>query len=212
MKNLLKISTALIIVLGFTIKSQAQTSTPEFGIKGGINFSNMYTDDVDDENVLTSFNAGVYSNFPVTSFISIQPELLYSRKGSELVYNNAFATGTAKFRLDYVELPVLLKLNLTKNLNVHAGPYFAYLVNAKVTNETQNGTFDFENNYDTNDFQKFDTGISAGIGLDFDATHIGLRYNYGFTPVGKERTIGGSTYTIPDGKNSNLSLYLAFSL
>ncbi len=215
MKNLVKISAVFILVLGFNFKSQAQVSddlTPEFGIKGGVNFSNMYTDDVDDENVLTSFNAGFYSVFPINDFIAIQPELLYSRKGAELVYNNAFADGTAKFKLDYIELPVLLKLNLTENFNVHVGPYAAYLVNAKVTNETENGTFDFEDNYDTNDFQKFDAGISAGVGFNFNPINVGVRYNYGLVPVGKERTFAGQTYTVPDGKNSTLSVYVGFRL
>jgi hypothetical protein len=32
---------------------QAQEDATKFGIKGGVNFSNFYTDDVDDNNVLT---------------------------------------------------------------------------------------------------------------------------------------------------------------
>ncbi|MFG6685449.1 porin family protein [Mariniflexile sp. HNIBRBA6329] len=215
MKNIGKFSVAVLLLFGLTSAANAQVTeaqTPQFGIKGGANFSNLYTDDVDDNNVLTSFNAGIYTTFPLNDFIAIQPELLYSRKGSELVYDNAFASGTAKFKLNYIELPVLLKINLAKNLNIHAGPYFAYLVDAQITNESDSGSFDFEENYDNDDFNKFDTGIAAGVGIDLDKVGIGLRYNYGLSTVGKERTVGGQTYTIPDGKNSNLSLYLTLQL
>lgn len=214
MKNIEKISLAVLLLLGFTTISNAQINdaAAQFGVKGGANFSNLYNDDVDDNNVLTSFNAGVYATLPLTDFMAIQPEVLYSRKGAEMVYNNAFVSGTAKFKLNYIEVPVLLKVNLAKNLSVHAGPYFSYLVDAQITNETDSGSFDFEETYDNDDFNKFDAGLAAGIGLDFDKFGIGVRYNYGLSTVGKERTIAGQTYTIPDGKNSNLSLYLAVQL
>ena len=186
------------------------TTGASFGIKGGVNFSNLYTEDVDDNNVLTSFNAGVFVSMPITSFLAIQPEFLYSRKGAELVYNNAFANGTAKFKLNYIEVPLLLKVNLTKNLNVHVGPYFAYLIDADITNESSNGSFDFAENIENDDLNKFDYGLSAGAGFDFGSIGLGIRYNYGLTTVGKERSFLGTNYTFPDGKNSNLSVYAAF--
>nr|WP_299519246.1 porin family protein [uncultured Flavobacterium sp.] len=186
------------------------TTGASFGIKGGVNFSNLYTEDIDDNNVLTSFNVGVFVSMPITNFLSIQPEFLYSRKGAELVYDNAFASGTGKFKLNYIEAPILLKVNLTENLNIHAGPYFAYLIDAEVTNESNSGDFDFEENVDNDDFNKFDYGLSAGAGFDFDSIGFGVRYNYGLSTVGKERSFLGTTYTFPDGKNSNLSIYAAY--
>lgn len=215
MKKLGKISLVVLFAFGLTTTVNAQVNDagkPQIGIKGGLNFSNLYTKDVDDNNMLTGFNAGLYANFPITNFIAIQPELLYSIKGSELVYNNAFAEGTAKFELNYIELPVLLKINVAKNINIHAGPYFAYLIDAQVTNETDSGNFDFEKNYNNDDFNKFDAGLSAGVGFDLKTIGIGLRYNYGLSTVGKERTVVGQTYTVPDGKNSNISLYVALKL
>lgn len=125
-----------------------------------------------------------------------------------MAYDNALATGEAKFRLNYLEVPVLLKLNLTPNFNLHAGPYVAYLIDSKVTNETNGGAFDFEQNIDNDDLNKFDYGLSGGIGFDFSSVSIGARYNYGLNTVGKEQNIGGTTYTFPDGKNSSVSVYM----
>jgi hypothetical protein len=82
-----------------------KSSTAAFGFKGG-NFSNLYTDNVDDNNVLTGFNAGLYAKFPITNSVSIQ--ISYTTKGAELSYNNAFANGTATFKTNYIEVPVLL--------------------------------------------------------------------------------------------------------
>lgn len=217
MKNKIQLFSALIFCLGtvFTSNTQAQindSSNAQIGVKGGLNLSNMYTEDVDDNNLLVSFNAGIYASIPLAGSLSFQPEFLYSRKGSELAYDNAFVTGKAKFKLNYIEVPLLLKYNIVKNFNIHAGPYVAYLIDAQVTNETDNGTFNFEDNLDNDDFNKFDYGLSAGVGLDFQSIGIGARYNYGLSTIGKERSFAGSNYTFPDGKNSNISVYVALKL
>ena len=189
---------------------QAQEKTASFGFKGGLNFSNLYTDQVDDNNVLTGFNAGLYAKFPIAKGIAIQPEISYTTKGAELVYNNAFAKGTSKFNVNYIEVPVLLAMNITDNFNVHVGPYAAYMVSGKT--ETDSNIFTSENQLDTNDFNKFDAGIAGGVGVDLDALNFGVRYNYGLTNIGKERNFGGTNYTFPDAKNSVLSVYVGLRL
>ncbi|WP_413998528.1 porin family protein [Flavobacterium sp. W1B] len=212
MKNSSKIilaSLAMSLIAFNTVK--AQENRAKFGVKGGINFSNLYTDNVDDQNVLTGFNVGLFAKLPVTNSISIQPEIYYTEKGSELTYNNTFVSGTAKFKLNYIEVPVMLVANLTKNFNVQFGPYAAYLIDGKTTNESNGGTFNFSDNINKDDFNKIDAGIAAGLGIDLETISFGVRYNYGLTKVGKERNFAGTNYTFPDGKNSVLSLYGAFS-
>ena len=194
--------------MGYT-NSNAQSNVTKFGVKGGVNFSNLYTDNADDENVLTGFNIGLYAKVPVTNSISIQPEVYYTGKGAEVVYNNVFASGTAKFKLNYIEVPVMLVANVTKNFNVQVGPYAGYLISGKTTNES--GTYNFQDNINTDDFNKIDAGVAAGLGFDLETVSFGVRYNYGLTKVGKERNYSGTNYTFPDGKNSVLSFYGAFS-
>lgn len=215
MKNLFLTFTATLVTLCMTL-SQAQAQgdelKPRFGIKGGANLSNLYTKDVDDNNMLTGFNAGVFAKLPVTSTFAIQPELYYTTKGAESTYNNTFVQGTARFNLNYIELPVLAVVNVSKYFNVHAGPYAAFLLNGSATNKSNVTLFNFENNINTDDFNKFDFGLALGLGVDLGALGFGLRYNYGLTTVGKERTFLGTNYTFPDGKNSVLSLYASFAL
>lgn len=212
MKNSNKLIVASLVLTFMAFNTvKAQDNVTKFGVKGGVNFSNLYTDNADDENVLTGFNIGLYAKLPVTNSISIQPEVYYTGKGAEVVYNNAFANGTAKFKLNYIEVPVMLVANVTKNFNVQVGPYAAYLISGKTTNESNNGAFNFENNINKDDFNKIDAGVAAGLGIDLETVSFGVRYNYGLTKVGKERSYSGTNYTFPDGKNSVLSFYGAFS-
>lgn len=194
------------------LHAQDNNVNTEFGVKGGFNMSNLISDGENkpnDENVLYGFNAGVYATLPISDFVAIQPEILFTTKGSELKYNNDVTSGNAKFKLNYIEVPLLVRVNITKNFNVHAGGYASYLVSSKVTGS---GDFDFNEDVDTDDLNKFDAGIAAGVGVDFNPISIGLRYNYGLTTIGKERTVLGNTYTFPDAKNSNLTLYLSYKL
>lgn len=197
----------LLSVLSFS-GIQAQEKTASYGFKGGLNFSNLYTDTVDDNNVLTGFNAGLYAKFPVTNSISIQPEINYTTKGAELVYNNALVQGTAKFNINYLEVPILLVANITENFNVHAGPYLAYMVSGKTTNDSNFSSSQRE--LDTNDFNKFDAGVSAGVGIDLDVVNFGVRYNYGLTKIGKSDT--NSSFTSSDAKNSVFNVYVGLRL
>ncbi|MFC4815641.1 MULTISPECIES: porin family protein [unclassified Flavobacterium] len=207
-KKTVAILTLITLFSSFNTKAQVATE-PSMGLKGGVNFSNMYVEDVDDENMLVGFNLGLYANMPLSSGIALQPEFNFTTKGSEVTYNNIFDSGTRKFTLSYLEVPVLLKANLSNNFNLHFGPYFAFLVNSKIKNVSSDGSATFTD-LDEDDFNRFDFGLSGGIGFDFSDIGIGLRYNYGLTTVGKEQQIGGATYNALDAKNSNANLYVAF--
>ena len=193
------------------LSAQSTVVGPEFGIKGGVNMSNLYSDsdDINDENALWGFNAGVFAAFPIADNVFIQPEILFSTKGAELDYDISGVEGTNKFKLNYIEVPLLIRFNLTENFNIHVGGYASYLVSAKLSGD---GDVEFDEELDADDFERFDAGLSAGVGVDFNPISIGLRYNYGLTTIGKEREAFGESYTFPDAKNSNLSLYVAYKL
>lgn len=214
----MKKSFALIVfplLLAFLTSSPCEAqkkSGARFGVKAGLNLSNLYTRDADNNKLLTGFNVGLFAKLPIVSIVSIQPELYFTTKGSEVTYGSLFMNGTAQFRLNYVELPLLLVVNITRNLNIHAGPYVSYLISGIVKNESNVNLFDFENNIDTGDFNRLDAGIAVGAGIDVGGISLGTRYNYGFTKVGREQSIFGVTYTVPDANNGVFSLYLSLSL
>ena len=213
MKNLKKILFATIFISFLQINAQeTNKNDAKFGIKAGVNFSNLYTQNVDDNNVLTGFNVGVFAKLPITDFLAIQPELLYTTKGAQLTYNNYFVNGTAKFNLNYIEIPVLAVINLTNNFSIQAGPYVSFLTNGKVTNDANVKAFDFQDEIKNDDFNRVDFGLAAGLAVDIETFSVGVRYNYGLQKVGKERSYNGNNYTFPDGKNSVISLYAAFAI
>lgn len=191
----------------------AQENNPRIGIKGGLNLSNLYTNDVEKENVRIGYHFGVFAKLPLNDHFAIQPEALFSTKGAKLTYQNSFLEGVGKFNLDYVDVPVLAVFNITSTINFHIGPYFGFLMSSSVSNDTEGSTlFDFENELSKDDFNKTDMGVCAGVGIDFSNLSIGGRYNYGLNKVGKERSFLGQSYVFPDAKNSYIQFYVALGI
>lgn len=209
----LKQTVLLGIVAIFSVSMTAQNydKAPKIGVKGGLSFSNLYVDNIDDDEMLTGFNIGMFAKFPLSEKFAIQTEAYYTNKGAKLTYDNVLATGTTKFKLDYIEVPLLAVYNISNNFNIHAGGYVGYLISGKVTNESESGAFDFVEDLNTDDFNRIDAGLTAGIGYDFNPINIGIRYYYGLTTVGKEQSFSGFNLTFPDAKNSALQVYASFS-
>ena len=203
---------SLTLVFMIIIRCQAQDQKPmQFGVKGGLNLSNLYTSDAKSSDMITGFNLGVFNKFPVTSFLAIQPEFYVTTKGASVTYNNLFVDGTAKFNLTYLEVPVLCVLQVTHLLNVQFGPYVAYMIDGKVKNEANINLFNFEQNVNVNDYNRIDAGALLGAGLDVGSITMGARYNYGMTKVGKAKSLLGTTYTIPNATNAVINFYIALA-
>lgn len=200
--------TAFVALQFMSVQAQSDF---KFGIKGGVNFANLSSSDAKERKVLTGINFGVFAKLPITKSFAIQPEIYFTSKGSQQTYENAFATGTAKFELNYIEVPLLAVINLTHNFNFQIGPYASYLVSSKVKN-VSDINFNFEDNIASGDFNKFDTGIAAGFGFETKSIGFGIRYNLGLVTVGKGKTYLGTKYVFPDGKNGVINLFLSYSI
>ncbi len=184
----------------------------KIGIKAGVNLSNYYVHDVSDQDLKTSFHAGIFFKSPINDRVSLQPEVLFSQKGSTLHYNNVFASGTLDLTTNYIDVPILFRFDLVPGFYITAGPYVSFLINATVKDADPNGSTKFEDELDRSDFNEFDWGVAGGLGFEIGAFNIGARYNYGLMTVGKEQTnMLGQTYRYPDGKNSVGQVFVGFA-
>lgn len=181
--------------------------TAKFGIKGGLNLTNLYVDDVDDENMKPGVNVGFYAKVPVSKIFSVQPEVLYSMKGAQLNYNNILGSGKYRFNLDYLEVPIGAVVNVAKNFNISVGPYVAFLLSAKVQDVDKNGNITGATELNKDNFESVDYGAFGGVAFDMGNITLGGRYTYGLKEIGKSGLSGNLTN---NSKNSAISFYLGF--
>ena len=177
------------------------------GIKGGLNVSNLYIDDVDDENARYGFNVGVYGQIFSSDVFAIQPELLFSTKGTKAEYGGNIFDQTIKFNLSYLDLPVLAVFKLGESAEIHVGPYVSYLLNANISHDGDLGSG--VDDLDKDNFKSFDYGLSGGFGLNFGQIQVGARYNYGLAKIADDND---AEIFLDDSKNSVAQLYVALNL
>lgn len=196
-----------LLLSSLTISGVSAQTTARTGIKGGLNASTLYLDNVDSRNERIGFHVGVFTQIPVTSFFAIQPELQYSTKGVSANYNILGATGKNTFKLNYVELPVLATFKLGNSVDLQAGPYASYLINSKVVSDGDLGS-DYRN-INRDNFNKLDYGLAGGLNIYFGTAMLGLRFAQGLQPVAKD---GGARLLMGKAKNAVGQLSLGFTI
>ena len=202
---------SLLSLLGLLLTSGQVASQPwnsTVGIKGGMNVSRLSVSGLTDENNVIGYHAGVFVRLGLTPCFAIQPEALFSMKGAEVNFNNAFASGGAIVRLNYMDVPVLAVFKFLPHVSLQAGPYFSYLIDASIKNTSGSDGSDFSSELNEDNFNRVDYGLVAGAGFEFRSLNFGVRYLQGLAQIGKDKTVFGQTYNFPDGKNSAWQVYL----
>ncbi len=140
------------------------------GIKGGYNLAAVSFDGDGETEQRSGFHLGFYGESFLSESFSIQPELVYSQQG----YKITNSSGTFTQKLDYINLPIMLKAYPSKNFFLEAGPQIGLAVAHK---EEYSGLFSGSQEYDPNNF---DWGLNFGGGLKFDSgISLGVRYHLG---------------------------------
>jgi hypothetical protein len=201
-------------MLLMVITSAQAQKAPRVGIKGGLNLSNLYVNDADDENARIGWHAGFYGQLLSTEAFAIQPEVNFSTKGTGITYGTINNTNVSvnydtKFILNYIDIPVLAVFKLGRAAEIHAGPYWSYLVSAQIKNNDGNPNNEFDT-IDRKNFDNWDYGLVGGIGFNLGkGAQLGVRYNYGLNEIASSRA--AKTF-LGNAKNQVAQLYLAFNL
>lgn len=140
------------------------------GIKGGYNLAAVNYDGSGETGQRHGFHVGVYGESFISQSFSVQPELLYSQQGYEI----KDANGTFTQKLDYINLPIMLKAYPSKNFFLEAGPQIGLAISHK---EVYEGFISGSQQYDPNNF---DWGMNFGGGFKTDSgISLGVRYHLG---------------------------------
>jgi hypothetical protein len=168
--------------------------------------SNLYINDVDDENARYGFNIGFFGEVISSEAAALQLELLYSTKGSRAFYDE-IGEQEIKYNLNYLDLPILAVIKLGETAEIHLGGYASYLLQANISYEGDwaNG----QDEIDRDRLHSFDYGLIGGVGFNFGSIQVGARYNYGLLKIADDDL---SESFIGDSKNSNAQVYIALNL
>jgi len=170
-KNLVMIFTLATSVVGFAQETTIEDNRNElkFGVKGGINFSNVYDEEGQDfvAEGKAGFAAGGFLSIPLGKVLGFQPEVMYSQKGfkatGSFLGSNYEYTRTTSF----LDIPLLLQIKPAPMLTLVAGPQFSYLLETK-NSFNGSSTSTQEDAINSDNYKKNIYGFVVGADVNID--------------------------------------------
>lgn len=157
----------------------------KYGIKAGVNMSSMSNDMTFDPNFSmgTGFRVGALMNFhwgqrtvssrQGTGFWGLQPEVLFS--------NQVVKSDGGDIKLNYIQVPIMLKVYPTSALSFEIGPEFSYLISTSPESINVGDA-----TVKTGDCKGLNWGAGVGAAYEFEmGLVVGARYSMAFTELGK---------------------------
>ncbi len=166
-----KIVLSLTAVLLISAASYAQGF--RLGIKGGTNLTKLSGQSFDN-GFKSGYQLGGFMEIDFSKSIGIQPEVLFNETSGRTAttLGSAFTT-VQDVKLNYLSIPVLLRLNATKMLTFVVGPQYSILINPHETT-LQNGQ---------DAFKSGDFAAVGGLQINLSAFRIYGRYVIGLNNI-----------------------------
>ncbi|WMJ73843.1 porin family protein [Cytophagaceae bacterium ABcell3] len=180
----------VLLIAGLIFSSNSAFAQKSgFGIRGGFNYNQFQDSEGLYGGDLYGYHMGVFGIIGFSRSFALQPELLYSREGS---VNRSPGTATDPVtdmplenyerRVEYLDLPVFLRINVTRGLHFLAGPQASYLLRSRHQFASPEGATgvtsgDVEN--------RLEYAAVVGLGYEFfSGFSLGVRYGRGFGDFG----------------------------
>jgi hypothetical protein len=184
-RKMKKLFTLLFVLIAFVSFSHAQM---QIGPKLGLNISNIHGDDAGSPDSKTGFCGGLFFMYQFSNMFAIQPEAYYTMKGAKEKEDIEGYTVEATVSLDYIEVPLLLKLIIPiQGSSVHpavfAGPAVGFNTTHKVKVEVEGQSA--EDDIPDVKSTEFSLVFGGGVGFPVGNNELGfdVRYNLGLTTI-----------------------------
>jgi hypothetical protein len=182
-----KIVPVILIFISYTAVGQRNNLNKDnenffrFGAKGGLNI-NKITGQSYNSGFNYNFQVGGFMQFNFSDVFGLQPEVSFVQTQSEFsndpnnIYDDLFGGGTQhKAKLDYLEVPLLLNINVgpSKRIKLQFGPAYGGLLKQTVDSLKNNG----------NIYKNSDWSAIGGLWIQLPLINIGARYKLGLTNI-----------------------------
>ncbi|MCB8994304.1 MAG: PorT family protein [Bacteroidales bacterium] len=207
----------LIFLFAFSLIGGVSAQTFMYGIKGGLNYSKLKFDNINNittssssYNVLESesfqgFHVGVMGRLNVFKLF-IQPELYFNTSGGNALVQEVVGGATVstikQIKYNKIDLPVLLGYKFGA-AHIEVGPV------ASVVLSTNSELSDIVPDLKTVS-KGAQIGFQAGAGLEIlKKLSLSVRYEGSLSQIGDKLTVGGNSYAF-DSRDSKLLLSVGF--
>lgn len=189
----------IILIVAMMLSSVATFAQHEVGSwtvqpKIGMNIATLTK--ADDSESRIGLAVGAEAEYQLTDIFSLTGGLMYSMQGCEWSEGGS----TLKYKLDYINVPILANVYVVKGLAVKLGIQPAFKVNAEA--KYSRGSADASDDLDG--VKGFDFSIPVGLSYEYKNFVLDGRYNWGVTKVSDDADSKNSVFQITLGYKFNL--------
>ncbi len=198
------IRTCLAAVAALALATLPVSAQKELGIHAGASIATFGGADAGSPNSRTGVNVGASLTLPVARLLGIQVGAGFVQKGATQSSGGVDVT----LAVDYVEVPVLLRVGIPSSRAVSAhvlvGPAVAFQTSCKANGSAPGMSVSVDCSQIGADLQKTDVGAMGGVGLDLAkpgrlTVSIDALYNVGLSSIVNGADTKNRAFTIQAG-------------
>jgi len=169
-----------------------------FGLKGGVNISNVYDSEGEQFNADAKFGlaAGAFASIPLGKFFGVQPEILFSQKGYKGSGSILGSSYSFTYTSNFIDVPLLFALKPISLITIVAGPQYSFLISDKYEFNSAIVNTNQENEFNNDNIRKNILCFLGGIDFNLSRLVIGTRIGWDI-----QANKGDGTSTTPRYKN-----------
>lgn len=167
------LATATLVAVAFLATASSTAAQATFALKGGLNTAFFSGDDAEESSPRLGFVGGGSARYPINPLLSVQAEVLYSQKGDKFDNDLGFTETT---KLDYIEIPGMLRLGVPLSPLLDAGVVAGGYVGVPVRSEVE-----IDGELETDLRAATDYGALVGFDIGSGPVYVEGRYTFGLT-------------------------------
>lgn len=147
------------------------------GLKFGANLSSVYDTQGEEfeADAKLGMATGLFITLPITHFLGVQPEILFSQKGYRGSGSVLGSDYSFKRTTNYIDVPLLLTFRTGDYLTLLFGPQYSFLLSQNYTFKSDVLDISRDEQFDNENLRKNTFCVTGGVDINLSNIVIGAR-------------------------------------
>ena len=186
-----------------SVSTFAQHAVGSFNLQPKVGVSIANLTELKDTDPRVGVVAGVEGEYQASDIISVSAGVLYSMQGSKYEYELLNQKYKSTNKLDYINVPIMANVYVTKGLAVQLGVQPGFNVSSSNKQEVNTFAGSGSSTFDVK-AKSVDFSIPVGLSYEYNNFQLDARYNWGLTKAFENGKAKNSVFQITLGYKFDL--------
>ena len=186
-----------------SVSTFAQHAVGSFNLQPKVGVSIANLTELKDTDPRVGVVAGVEGEYQASDIISVSAGVLYSMQGSKYEYELLNQKYKSTNKLDYINVPIMANVYVTKGLAVKLGVQPGFNVSSSNKQEVNTFAGSGSSTFDVK-AKSVDFSIPVGLSYEYSNFQLDARYNWGLTKAFENGKAKNSVFQITLGYKFDL--------